>query len=210
MLMLEHKGIPYRRVVLPTGGQRLLPLARWPANTVPALVLDGERVQTTRAIAHRLEELKPDPPLYPSDPERRREVEEAERWNDDVFQMAVRRLAFAGSAKGLDGMLNRGRSGPLGRLLYKHDFTRRLAARLFGRFLFNVNRRTERRLLDELPGHLDRIDGWIERGVLGGEQLNAADYLAASNLGLVMYRLDLRDEIAARPAGTLAQRVLGA
>jgi hypothetical protein len=122
--------------------------------------------------------------------------------------MVVRRLAFAGSANGLDGMLNRGRSGPLGTLLYKHDLTRTVGARLIGRFLFNVNPRTERRLLDELPGHLDRIDAWIERGVLGGERLNAADYLTASNLGLVMYRLDLRDQIAARPAGGLAERVL--
>jgi glutathione S-transferase len=209
MLLLEHKRIPYRTRALPTGGQRLLRFRGFPGGTVPALVLDGERIQTTRAMARRLEELKPDPPLYPSDPSLRREVEEAERWSDEVLQMVARRLAFAGSAHGLDGMHDRGRSGPLGRLLYKHDASRALAARLFGRFLFNVNPRTERRLLDQLPDHLDRIDAWIEQGVLGGDQLNAADYLIAPNLALLMYRLDLRDGIAARPAGRLVERVLG-
>jgi glutathione S-transferase len=209
MLLLEHKRIPYRKVTLPTGGQRLLRLAGWPGITVPALVLDGERVQTTRAIARRLETRKPDPPLYPSDPGLRRAVDEAERWSDEVLQMVARRLAFAGSARGLDTMHDRGRSGPLGPLLYKHDVSRALAARLFGRLLFNVNARTERRLLDELPAQLDKIDAWIEQGVLGGDRLNAADYLIVSNLALLTYRLDLRDGIAERPAGRLVERVLG-
>jgi hypothetical protein len=44
--------------------------------------------------------------------------------------------------------------------------------------------------------------------VLGGEQLNTADYLIAPSLALLMYRLDVREGIAARPAGKLAQRVV--
>ncbi|HVS27937.1 MAG TPA: glutathione S-transferase N-terminal domain-containing protein, partial [Solirubrobacteraceae bacterium] len=127
MLMLEHKGIGYRRVNLPTGlhsfGVRLLGFPGNPApfrrvdgrlprslaladrmGTVPALRIDGERVQTNREIARFLERLQPDPPLFPADPERRREVEEAERWGDDVFQMTARRIALAAVLHGRDAM----------------------------------------------------------------------------------------------------------
>src|SRR5438105_15504416 len=88
-LMLEHKGIPHETVVIPTGSQRLLPLRRFPGGTVPAIVLDGRRVQTNPAIARFLDERQPDPPLFPSDPARRTAVQEAERWGDEVFQMAA-------------------------------------------------------------------------------------------------------------------------
>jgi glutathione S-transferase len=63
MLMLEHKGIPYRTITLPTGAQRMMRLARFPRSTVPAVVIDGERLQTNPAIARRLDDLEPDPPL---------------------------------------------------------------------------------------------------------------------------------------------------
>ena len=41
--------------------------------TVPALRIDGEKVQGSRAIMRRLDELVPEPPLFPSDPDRARE-----------------------------------------------------------------------------------------------------------------------------------------
>ena len=87
-LMLEHKRIPYRVIELPTGAHPLLVRAcGFPGNstpirtvdgtthrelalldrlgTVPALLLDGERVQTDRKIARHLERVCPDPPLFP-------------------------------------------------------------------------------------------------------------------------------------------------
>jgi glutathione S-transferase len=65
-----------------------------------------------------------------------------------------------------------------------------------------------RRAIAALPGLLDRVDAWIESGVLDGEQLNAADYQIAPSLGLAMTIDDLRPAIEARPAGKLAQRVV--
>ena len=38
--------------------------------------------------------------------------------------------------------------------------------------------------LAALPGMLQRIDDWIADGVLGGEQLNAADLQIAASLRL--------------------------
>src|SRR4051794_6471277 len=76
-LMLEHKGIRYRPITLPTGMQRMMPAFGFPHGTVPAVEIGGRSAQTNKAIARLLEELRPDPPLFPADGERRRLVEEA-------------------------------------------------------------------------------------------------------------------------------------
>jgi glutathione S-transferase len=60
-----------------------------------------------------------------------------------------------------------------------------------------------------LPSHLDRVDGWIARGVLGGEAINAADLQIASSLRLLLTVGDVAPLIDARPAGELARRVFG-
>jgi glutathione S-transferase len=164
-------------------------------------------VQTNRQIARFLDERQPEPPLFPADPGRRREVEEAERWGDDVFQMVARRLVLAGGMRGRDGLSNAGGEGRLGPLLWRHERLRLAAGRSVAR-VFNVDEQTERELLAELPGALDRIDSWIAAGVLNGQQLNAADYMIVPSIALLTYRPDLRAEIESRPAGALADRVL--
>ena len=208
ILLLEHKGIRYRLVELPTGLQRTLRMRGFPGGTVPALVIDGRRVQTNIAIARALDELQPEPPLFPRDPERRREVEEAERWADDVLQMAARRIGLAGALHGRDGLVDCGARGRLGPVLWKHDRTRLIGARLVGRGVFNVTPATERRLLAELPAHLDRIDAWVEAGVLNGDELYAADYAIASSVALLTYRPELRPEVESRPVRALVDRIL--
>src|SRR4051812_9643063 len=118
MLMLQHKGIDYETVEIPPGLQpmamRLLGFKADPGfarqvddrpppllrvadrlGTVPALRLGERRVITNRNIARFLDEIRPDPPLFPEDPERRRLVEEAERWGDEILQMVARRLVVA-------------------------------------------------------------------------------------------------------------------
>ena len=231
MLMLEHKGIDYRAVNLATGlhpiGVRLrgFPGYREPVRrldgrsprslrladrmgTVPALRMGRERVQTNREIARFLDRVQPDPPLYPADPEQRREVEEAERWGDDVLQMVARRLAIAAVWHGPDALRARGREGRLGTLLWKNDAVRFRGVRLLGRFVFGATLDNEPELLASLPAMLDRIDAWVSAGVLGGEALNAADLMIAPSLALLCYRVDLHADIEARPAGELMERVL--
>jgi glutathione S-transferase len=58
-----------------------------------------------------------------------------------------------------------------------------------------------------LPGDLNRIDGWIATGVLGGEEPNAADFQIGTSLRLLTTVEDLRSAIEARPGGELAMRV---
>jgi glutathione S-transferase len=230
MLLVEHKGIPYRPVRVPTGlhplAVRLLGFPGSPTQirrtgakpnrqlarldrlgTVPALAIDGQKVQTNLRIARFLDQRRPDPPLFPADPDRRREVEAAEHWGDEVLQMVARRIVLAGGLRGLEGLINAGRNGRLGPLLWNSDRLRLTTARVVSR-VFRADDRVERELLAELPAQLDRIDSWIAAGVLNGEQLNAADYMIAPSLALLTYRPDLRDEIESRPVGALVDRVL--
>ena len=207
MLLMEHKGIPYRCAEIPTGTQRLLRLRGFPGGTVPALVIDGRHVQTNLAIARALDEIQPDPPLFPADPERRAAVEEVERWVDEELQMAARRLVLAGALDWPGTLVDHGDDGRMGPLLWHGTRARRVGMHL-PRLVFNVNAEAERELLEELPPMLDRIDAWIESGVIGGEELNAADYAIAANVALLTYRSDLRPMLEGRPVMELVDRVL--
>jgi glutathione S-transferase len=176
--------------------------------TVPTLILDGQRVKTNREIARFLDEVRPEPPLFPADPDRRRAVEEAERWGDEVLQMTARRLVFTAGLHGRDALLNRGDDGRLGPLLWRQQTVRLVGARLIGLSVFRSNAEAERKLLSSLPGVLDRVDEWIEAGVLNGDELYAADFMIAPSLALLSYRRDLRPELERRPAMRLLDRLL--
>jgi glutathione S-transferase len=229
-LMLEHKGFDYRRVDLFTGLHPFLLRTKGFAGhakpirqvdgrthpmlamldrggTVPALLWDGERIQTNHDIARFLDRVGESSPLVPADPQLRAEVEEAERWGDEDFQMAARRIALAASAHGLDEFYDRANSGPLGPLLAPRESVRVLAS-AGARLSFKVGRGNEQQLLEVLPGMLDRIDAWIAAGVLGGEELNVADYMIVPSLALLCYSRKQRPMIEARPCGALLERVL--
>jgi glutathione S-transferase len=232
MLMLAHKQIPYRLATLPTGAHPMLLRARGFAGhrkpirsvggrthrslalldrmgTVPALRCGSERVQTNRAIARWLERVQPEPPLFPSDSEQLRAVEQAEEWGDETFQMAARRITLLGGQHGLDALRDHANDGRLGALLAKGERSRKVNNQIAARAIFKADgEQAERELLAELPGMLDTIDAWIAQGVLDGPQLNAADFMIAPSLALIAYRLDLRAQIEGRPAWGWLERVL--
>lgn len=226
-LMLEHKGIPYRCVALPTGPHPLLVRAcGFPGNrepirtvdgathrqlalldrlgTVPALRLGAERIQTNHEIARFLERLQPEPALFPREPARRQAAEDAERWGDQTLQMAARRAALATD---LNALNMRGADGRLGPLLTRSEWMRPLLARGAGRS-FRADSRNEAALLRAIPPMLDKIDAWIGEGVLGNDELNVADFTLAPSLALLAYRRDLSEQLSARPAGALLDRLL--
>lgn len=206
-LMLARKGVAYRRIDLPQWFHRpLLRALRFPGTTVPALVLDGRRIQTTRAIARALDAARPDPPLLPADPELRARVEAAETWCDGDVQQMARRLVYWALARHGDAVTSYLEGS---RLIVPGPLARPLAP-LIVRILARDHRAVDeavQRDLAALPGILDRIDGWIADGVLGGAEPNAADYQVATTLALMMTHEDLRPLIAARPAGALALRI---
>lgn len=226
-LMLGYKRIPYRVVVLPTGPHPMLVRAAgFPGHvtpirtvdggthsqlamldrlgTVPALLMDGERVQTNHEIARHVERVCPDPPLFPVDPERREAVEEVERWGDEVLQMAARRLLLATPVSELREDGARGRLGPL---LAKSDWLRGILARRAG-LVFRAGDHNIDDLLAAIPPLLDTVDGWVREEVLCGQSLTVADFAVAPSLALLSYRPDINRELADRPAGRLLDRLL--
>jgi glutathione S-transferase len=60
---------------------------------------------------------------------------------------------------------------------------------------------------EALPGHLDRVDALLADGTIGGAEPNALDFQIAPSVRLAMCFDQLRDELAARPAGAFALRV---
>src|SRR5438105_2704334 len=67
---------------------------------------------------------------------------------------------------------------------------------------------TVRLAIAAFPGMLQRIDDWIEEGVLGGEPSNAADLQIAPSVRLAMSLDDLRPAIEDRPAAWLATKIV--
>ncbi len=230
-LMLERKRIAFRTVQLPTGLHphlvRRQGFAGSPTpmrmvdgrptrvsafldrvGTVPALRLGAERVQRSREIARFLERRVPAPPLFPGDAGRRAAVEEAEAWADEPLQMFSRRLVLIAGARSLKELSARAARGRLGALLAGNGAQRRAAAWIAGRTTFRANADAEGRLLAELPAVLDRADGYLAAGVIGGTEPNVADLMIAPSLALLDYRLDVRERLRARPCFALVERLL--
>jgi glutathione S-transferase len=86
----------------------------------------------------------------------------------------------------------------------------RISAPLIMRLATGVHRASDaagREDIALLSERLDRIDGWIEDGLLNGPELNAADFQIAPNITALMLADDLRPFIEQRPAAALARRV---
>lgn len=207
MLMLERKGIPFKRVdLVPVISKGVVRAQRFPRKTVPALKVGGVRVQGSREIARELDRIQPDPPLFPADPEQRVKVEEAEAWGDG-FQQKPRRFSWWALKRDRAAMASYAEGArlgiPVGLAVKAGGPIVSLSARFNGATDENV-----RAGLASLPEDLDRIDGWISEGVLDAEELNAADYQIAPSVRLLMTLDDLRPAIENRPLGKHAIRVV--
>lgn len=206
--MLERKGIPYARTDLfPSFSKPIVRALGFPGTSVPALKIDGRRVQGSREIARELDRLRPDPPLFPADPEARVGVEEAERFGEEEMQHPVRQIFWWCMRKDsgpLRGYAEGAKLGvPVGLAMGAAAPVVALTARING-----ANDENVREDLAKLAGFLDRVDELIAAGTIGGEEPNAADFQIAPSLRFAMTLQDLRPLIDGRPAGAFARRVI--
>ena len=209
-LMIEHKGADYDFVKLvPAVHAPAMLILGFPTMGVPAIRVDGRRVQGTRWIARALDEIYPDAPrLFPLDPVQRRKVEQAERWGEDL-QNAVRRIFYCAARrdrKAFLSVLAAGR-GPV------KSFGLRMFAPVVIKLATGLHRASDeagREDIELIPERLDQIDAWIAEGVLGGEVLNAADYQIGVNVSALLLSDDLTPFVEGRPAAALARRVFPA
>ncbi len=207
-LMLEYKGIAYKRTdLLPVVSKGALRLVGFPGTTVPALKIDGSKVQGSRQIARELERLRPEPALFPSDPELRVVVEEAERFGDEELQHPIRQILWWAIKRDKAPLRSYSEGAKLGLPIGLAMKTAGPIVALAARFN-EADDEHAKNALAALPSMLDKVDAWIAAGVLGGEQLNAADFQISPSLRLAMSLDDLRPAIENRPAGALAKRVV--
>jgi glutathione S-transferase len=207
-LMLEQKGIAYKRTdLMPVVSKGALRALGFPGVTVPAIKIDGSKVQGSRQIARELDRVRPDPPLLPSDPEKRAAVEEAERFGDEELQQPIREILWWTIKRDKAPLRSYSEGAKLGIPIGLAMKTAAPIVALSARFNEATDENVKRDL-EQLPSMLQRIDDWIAAGVLGGEQPNAADFQIAPSLGLAMTMEDLRPAIENRPAGQLAKRIV--
>jgi glutathione S-transferase len=207
--MLDRKGLPYRYVQL-LGGMHppsLLALG-FRGVTVPAMKLPGgRRVQGSLGIAQALEDLAPNPSLYPADSTARRAAEEAERWGETVLQPVPRRLI----RWGLSHHLSQRRwfadvATPLPAPRVNAILLSPLAP-VFARQVGASDQRV-RRDLNGLPGLLDEVDRLLAEGVIGGKELGAADFQIGASVRMLLAFQDAGRVVAGRPAEAFARRVV--
>jgi glutathione S-transferase len=207
-LMLEHKGIPYKRTdLLPVISKGVLRGLGFPRNTVPAMKVEGRRVQGSTQISRELDRLRPEPPLFPIDPELRAGVEEAERFGDHQLQPPMRQILWWTINRDRTPLRSYAEGANLGVPISLAMKTAAPIVALSTRFN-EADDAHAQLALAALPQILDQVDSWIADGVLNGAQLNAADFQIAPSIGLAMTLEDLRPAIETRPAGKLARRVV--
>ena len=211
-LMLERKGIDYSLINLPPGySRKLIGLFGFEGDRTPALKIDGRKIQGSTQISRELDQIQPEPPLFPSDPEKRRRVEEAEAWGDGDVQQIPRTIIWWAFKKDRSGMASFLQNAPASA---RFGMPAKLAAMTAGPFVSRGAKINDsdnehvRESLSRLPAALDHIDRLIAEGTLNGDELNAADYQLAPTIRLLMAFQDLRPVIEGRPAAALAERVL--
>jgi glutathione S-transferase len=202
-IALRMKGVPFEERVLPTGiHPALMRVLGFPGGTVPGLKLeDGRRLQSSLAITRALDELVPgEPVLHPSP-----EVTEAERWGEAELQPSPRRMFRWAAARQLEvrEWVNRLSGLPAPRLNARLGVPiARALAKQVGADDAGVQRE-----LALLPSRLDRVDELLACGLIGGEQLNAADLQIGCSVRVFLDFPQLAPLLAGRPAAEHARRV---
>jgi glutathione S-transferase len=174
---------------------------------VPAIKLDGRRIQGSLEIARALEQLRTDPPLYPEDPERLARVQDAERWGERELQPVPRRIYrwCARTSQGVRAAMAREVGLPAPGLVAAANkpvawyMSRKVGAHRDGEVRADLAR---------LPGLLDRVDELIGEGVIGGEALNAADFQIGPSVRVLMTIEDVAPALEGRTAAELARRLM--
>ena len=204
---LQLKHIPYKITEFPPPMHAAIMKLRFGARTVPLLKLDGETISGSRAILARLDVVVPEPALYPSDPDARAKVLEAERWGDEDLQTLTRRILWPTFKANPAAMATFSAGSKLPAIPVP---VLKLIAPVATRIEMKLNDATPDTYgpdVRSLPACCEKVDAWIAEGVLGGEDPNAADLQIATSLRLLMTLADLRPIIEPHPAGQLALRL---
>jgi len=184
---LDWKGLPHVRRTLLPGWH--IPRVLWMTGqkSVPVLVVDGKAVADSTRIIEKLESLRPDPPLYPSDPAERRRALALEEFMDEEVGPHVRRAfffetldesAFIVSIFGSD-------QGAIARGVYRALFP---LTRMAMRLDMGITPEGAERSRAKVLAALDRIEAEMRpSGYLVGDSFSVADLAAAALLSPLVW-----------------------
>jgi glutathione S-transferase len=200
---LQMKGIDHERVDLIPMTHPLIMRARFGERTVPAVrFADGMKVSGSRALLRELDRRVPAPRLVPDDAR----VAAVEEWADEVLQPLVRRVLWSALRRSPKSMTSyaEGAKLPIPVALAG------LGAAPVAAMEKKLNGASDGRVradLANLHEHLGRADRWIDEGLLGGEEVSAADLQVSSCVRLLLTVGDLEPAISSHAVAALARRV---
>lgn len=180
---LAWKDIEHRRHSPPPGAHMAVALwlTRGRGYTFPILQLDGRNIADSTAIVAALEERFPEPPLYPTDPEKRRRALVLEDFFDEELGPHIRLLAwheFGNDRERFRALMEQAVPAPLNR------FSGATAA--YARFYTSLRFRARdpkaaERARAKILAALDRLEAELGDGeYLVGDRFGVADLTAAS------------------------------
>jgi glutathione S-transferase len=192
---LRLKGLEYERVALTPGThpQEMQKIYGEGRTTVPGLLVDGEPVHGSRAILARLEEIKPEPSLYPKSIAER--VRTAELWGDQQLQDLGRRLTWGALHFRPESMGTLAGGGALDGP--GTDFAMR-----YIHAGWKYHKITAARLFDDLAGLPEKIAHvrtLANQGVIGGDTPTAADLQIGATLRVLLTVSDLHPLLSGAP-----------
>jgi glutathione S-transferase len=199
---LRLKGLEYEKVELQAGPhvEEMQQIYGEGRHTVPGLLVDDEPVHGSNAILERLEQLAPEPSLYPAG--LAEAVRAAAQWGDEELQDLGRRLPWGALHFRPESMGTFAGAGPLDPA--GTDFAMR-----FVRASWKYHRISAVRLAEDLaglPAKLDRVDGYVAEGILAGAAPNAADLQIGATLSVLLTVGDVRPLIEGRAAEQVARK----
>ena len=199
---LELKGLEFETVMLTPGTHNAEMEAIYGEGrrTVPGLLVDDEPVHGSRAILERLEQLAPDPPLYPEPIADA--VREAERWGDDELQDLGRRLPWGALHFRPEALGTFAGGEPLDP--QGTDFAMKYVHQTWKYHRISAERLGED--LAGLPAKLDHVDALAADGIIGGDTANAADLQIGATIRVLLTLGDLRPLLEGRPGEAIARR----
>lgn len=203
-LMLRRKGIPYNtRDILPGMHAAVVRFAGFEGGTVPALQVGRRKVQGTLEISRALDEVFPQRALFPADPGRRAAVEEAERWAHEQMQpIAMRVFRWAGETdNGVRAWMASEVMGWPGARVLGYGFK---PVMMYWARVVNARADQVCQDLANVTERLEHADQLMHDGVIGNDELNAADCQVYASLRLLASHEDLHAIVTSYGCGRRA------
>jgi glutathione S-transferase len=179
---LDFKGVEHERRSPPPGAHMAIALAksRGASKTFPLLDLDGRTYSDSTDIVAALEERRPEPPLYPADPQQRARALELEEFFDEEVGPYTRLLAWheiVNHRPTAERLIESGMAGPAVAARYTAPVAAQFLQLRYGVKSDDAAREAR----EKIDAGFDRLEAELGDGeYLVGDQFSVADLTAAA------------------------------